>query len=71
MAKRKQTKGQTVIYKTLHREVQIEQHEPHKNRGWNYVFNEDQYYHTVYHEFKIDDYVYSMEVIIFYDHIHF
>ena len=34
------------------------------------MFHEDQYYHTVYHEFKMYHYVYSMEVIIFYDHIH-
>ena len=34
------------------------------------MFHEDQYYHTVYHEFKMHHYVYSMEVIIFYDHIH-
>jgi hypothetical protein len=27
MAKRK---GQTIIYKTLHRKLKIEQHEPHK-----------------------------------------
>jgi hypothetical protein len=33
MAKRKQTKRQTMIYKTLHRKIKIEQHEPHrKNR---------------------------------------
>jgi len=29
MAKRKVTKGQTTIYKTVHRELKIEQHEPH------------------------------------------
>jgi hypothetical protein len=35
MAKRKQTKRQTMIYKTLHRNLQIEQHEAHrKNRDW-------------------------------------
>jgi len=28
MAKRKRTKGQTTIYKTLHRNIRIEQHEP-------------------------------------------
>jgi len=27
--KRKSTKGQTTIYKTLHRKLRIEQHEPH------------------------------------------
>ena len=29
MNKRKRTKGQTIIYKTLHRKLEIEQHEPH------------------------------------------
>ena len=29
MAKRKGTKEQTIIYKTLHRKVKIELHEPH------------------------------------------
>jgi hypothetical protein len=29
MAKGKRTKGQTLIYKTLHRKQKIEQHEPH------------------------------------------
>ena len=28
MAKRKSTKGRTTIYKTLHRKLQIQQHEP-------------------------------------------
>jgi len=28
MAKRKRTKGQTTIYKTLHRKLTMEQHEP-------------------------------------------
>jgi len=28
MAKRKRTKGQTTIYKTLHRKLTIEHHEP-------------------------------------------
>ena len=28
MAKRKRTKGQTMIYKTLHRKLRIERHEP-------------------------------------------
>jgi hypothetical protein len=27
-AKRKRTKGQTMFYKTLHRKLKIEQHEP-------------------------------------------
>jgi hypothetical protein len=30
IAKRKRTKGQTMIYKTLHRKLKMEQHEPHK-----------------------------------------
>jgi len=29
MAKRKRTKGQTTIYKTLHKKLKIDQHEPH------------------------------------------
>jgi len=29
MAKRDRTQGQTMIYKTLHRKLKIEQHEPH------------------------------------------
>jgi len=33
MAKRKSTKGQTTISKTLHRKLKIEQHEPTKIRG--------------------------------------
>ena len=33
MAKGKRTKGQTMIYKTLHRKQKIEQHEPHENLG--------------------------------------
>jgi hypothetical protein len=28
MTKRKETKGQTMIYKTLHRKLKIDQHEP-------------------------------------------
>ena len=32
MAKRKGTKGQATIYKTLHRKQKIEQHEPSKTR---------------------------------------
>jgi hypothetical protein len=28
MAKRKRTKGQATIYKTIHRKLKIEQHEP-------------------------------------------
>ena len=37
MAKRKRTKGQTTIYKILHRKLKIEQHEPIKNQGWTHV----------------------------------
>jgi len=29
MAKRKRTEGQTMIYKTLHRKLKINQHVPH------------------------------------------
>jgi len=35
MTKTKRTKGQTTIYKTLHRKLKIEQHEPHKKPGVN------------------------------------
>ena len=35
MTKRKGTKGQTTIYKTLHRKLKIEQHEPHWKPGMN------------------------------------
>ena len=31
MGKRKRTKGQTMIYKTLHRKLKIEQREPYYN----------------------------------------
>jgi len=34
---KKKTKGQTTIYKTLHRKLKIEQHEPTTNRGWTQV----------------------------------
>ena len=27
------TKGQTIIYKTLHRKLKIDQHEPHEKLG--------------------------------------
>jgi len=30
MAKRKKTKGQAMIYKTLHRQLKFEQHEAHQ-----------------------------------------
>jgi hypothetical protein len=33
MAKRKRTKGQTTIYKTIHRKQKIEQHETHQ-QSW-------------------------------------
>ena len=33
MAKRKWTKGQRTLYKTLYRKRKIEQHEPHQNPG--------------------------------------
>jgi hypothetical protein len=35
MAKRKRTRGQTTIYKTLHTNLKIEQHEPHLKPGVN------------------------------------
>jgi hypothetical protein len=31
--------GQTTIYKTLHRKLKIEQHEPHKNQQSVIMFN--------------------------------
>jgi hypothetical protein len=31
MTNRKRTKGQTTIYKTLHRKLKMEEHEPHQN----------------------------------------
>jgi hypothetical protein len=35
MTKKKRTKRNTTIYKTLHRKLKIEQHEPHYNsNGW-------------------------------------
>jgi hypothetical protein len=39
MAKSKRRKGQTTIYKTLHRKLKIEQHEPHKNQQSVIMFN--------------------------------
>jgi hypothetical protein len=39
MAKRKRTKGQTTIYKTVHRKLMMEQHEPTKNRGLTAVLS--------------------------------
>jgi hypothetical protein len=41
MTKRKRTKGQTTIYKTLHRKLKMEQHEPTKNRGITPVLPKD------------------------------
>jgi hypothetical protein len=35
MDKRKRTKGQTKIYKTLHKKLKIEQHESHLSSGMN------------------------------------
>jgi hypothetical protein len=35
MDNRKRTKGQTMIYKTLHRKLQIDQDEPHKKSAVN------------------------------------
>ena len=32
-------KGQTLIYKTLHRKLKIEQHESHKKAGWTGLFD--------------------------------
>jgi hypothetical protein len=34
MTKRKETKGQTMIYKTLHRKLKIDQHEPSPLDNW-------------------------------------
>jgi hypothetical protein len=38
MTKRKRTKQQTTIYKTLHRKLKIEQHEPHLKPEVNWCF---------------------------------
>ena len=38
----KQTTGQTMSYKTLHRKIKIEQQEPHKKKGVNLVALERQ-----------------------------
>jgi len=35
MAKRKSTKGQTMIYKTIHKKLKIELCEPHYKPGMN------------------------------------
>jgi hypothetical protein len=35
LPKRKRKKGRTMIYKTLHRKLKIEQHEPYKKPGVN------------------------------------
>ena len=44
MTKRKGTKEETVIYKTLHRKLKIALHEPHWNTG---VKNTYQYYFMI------------------------
>jgi len=36
MAKRKRIKGQTMIYKTFLKKLQIEQHKPHWKLGLNF-----------------------------------
>ena len=38
MAKRKGTKGQTTIYKTLHRKLKIKQHKPQQKPGLTQVW---------------------------------
>jgi uncharacterized protein YegL len=38
MSKRKRTKGQTMIYKTLHRKSKINQHESHQKPGACHLF---------------------------------
>jgi hypothetical protein len=35
MAKRKRTKGQTMIYKTLHRKLKIKHHKPQQKQAMN------------------------------------
>jgi hypothetical protein len=40
MAKRKKTRGQTVIYEILHRKLKIEENEPPLKRGWTHVLQE-------------------------------
>ena len=37
MSNSKRTKGQTMIYKALHKKLVIQQHEPTKNRGWGWT----------------------------------
>jgi len=37
MAKVKSTMGQIMIYKTVHRKLKIEKHEPHKKSGWTWA----------------------------------
>ena len=37
----KRIKGQTTIYKTLHRKLKIEQHEPHYSPGWTPVLRKN------------------------------
>jgi hypothetical protein len=40
MTKRKRTKWQTTIYKTLHRKLKMEQYGPTKNQGLTPVLSE-------------------------------
>jgi hypothetical protein len=35
---KKRKKGQTMIYKTLHRKLKIEQRDSISRHGWSYVF---------------------------------
>ena len=39
MAEAKRTKGQTTIYKTLHRKLKIDQHEPNSKPGGELMQN--------------------------------
>jgi len=39
--RKKKIKGQTSIYKTLHRKLKIEQHEPHEKEGRTHVLQKD------------------------------
>jgi len=40
MAKRKRSKGHTLVYKTLHRKLEMEQYVLHKTRRWTQVIQE-------------------------------
>ena len=46
MANRKRTKGKTTIYKTLHRKLKIEKHEPHSEPVVNSGAPEGQVVHA-------------------------